>query len=134
MNLVSKNVIDETELIDLAKEFSKSLKPGNIIVLKGELGAGKTTFVKGIAKGLGIEKNISSPTFNIIKEYDNILCHIDAYRVMDEDIGIEHYAISKFIICIEWYSNIEDYIPYVDYFIDIEYLLNGRQVRIKKEK
>ncbi len=121
----------EDELIKLGREFAKGLAKTNIIILKGELGAGKTTFVKGIAQGLDIEKHITSPTFNIVKEYDEKLCHIDAYRVFDEDIGIDDYIDRGFIICIEWSENIGDYIPYIDFEINIKYSETGRIVKIK---
>jgi tRNA threonylcarbamoyladenosine biosynthesis protein TsaE len=121
---------NEIELMNIAKQFSKSIKAGDILILNGPLGAGKTTFVKGLALGLNIKQPITSPTFNIVKEYDDILCHIDAYRVHDEDIGIDHYVDMDFIICIEWAENIEDYIPYVTYQIDISYNEEGRIVSI----
>lgn len=123
---------NEVELIALGKEFGSQIKPRDIILLNGELGAGKTTFVKGIASNLNIKRHISSPTFNIIKEYEDKLCHIDAYRIMDEDIGIDNYIDNNFIICIEWSQNIIDYIPYVNYIVNIEYTLDGREVEIIK--
>ncbi len=122
----------EAELIQAGLEFSKSLKPKDIIILNGDLGAGKTTFVKGIAKGLGITRPVTSPTFNIVKEYNDVLCHIDAYRVFAEDIGIDDYLDRNFIICIEWSENIIDYIPQIDYEINLEYQEEGRNITIIK--
>lgn len=121
------------ELINLGVKFAKNLKPQDIIILNGELGAGKTTFTKGIAKALGIKRTITSPTFNIVKEYEDKLCHIDAYRVSDEDLGIDDYIDRNFIICIEWSENILDYIPYVSYVVNINYTENGREIEIIKK-
>ncbi len=121
------------ELIALGSEFGSKLQAQDIIVLNGELGAGKTTFTKGIASSLQIKRPITSPTFNIVKEYDDQLCHIDAYRVHDEDLGIDDYIDRNFIICIEWSENILDYIPYISYEVNIEYAENGRQIEIIKK-
>lgn len=121
------------ELINLGVKFAENLKPQDIIILNGELGAGKTTFTKGIAKALGIKRTITSPTFNIVKEYEDKLCHIDAYRVNDEDLGIDDYIDRNFIICIEWSENILDYIPYVSYVVNINYTENGREIEIIKK-
>ncbi len=123
---------NELELIQAGIEFTKNLKPKDIIILNGELGAGKTTFVKGIAQGLGILCPVTSPTFNIVKEYNEVLCHIDAYRVYDEDIGIDDYLERNFIICIEWSANIIDYIPHIDYEINLDYVEQGREITIIK--
>ncbi len=119
---------NEEELIKLAFDFSSFLKGNEIIFLKGELGAGKTTFVKGVAKYLKIKDPITSPTFNIIKEYENKLCHIDAYRVFKEDIGIDYYIDNNYLIFIEWADNLE-FINY-DYLIEIKYIPEGREVSI----
>lgn len=124
--LISKN---ESELIQIAQRFAKKIKKGNVIILKGDLGSGKTTFVKGIAKELRIDEVISSPTYSIIKEYDKLLCHIDAYRINKEEIGLEYYIDKKYIICIEWSDNIEDEYEY-DYKIEINYSNEGRTINI----
>lgn len=121
-----------SQLEDIGFNLATKLDKGTVIVLHGQLGAGKTTLIKGIARGLGINKKLTSPTFNIVKEYDDILCHIDAYRIKNEDIGIDYYLDSGFIVCIEWPKNIIDYIPYINYVINIEYLENGRSVVIEK--
>ncbi|MCK4739485.1 MAG: tRNA (adenosine(37)-N6)-threonylcarbamoyltransferase complex ATPase subunit type 1 TsaE, partial [Deltaproteobacteria bacterium] len=92
--MVTKSSI-ETE--DQGREFGKSLKPGALVFLSGELGAGKTCFTKGIALGLGINEDIKSPSFTIINEYVSgtlPLFHIDLYRLGGGDIfelGIDEY-------------------------------------------
>lgn len=125
-------VKNENQLIDQAYRFGKELKAGDVVILNGELGAGKTTFVKGIAKALGIKEEITSPTYTISKLYDNILCHVDGYRILNEDIGLEDLQQSGYIICIEWAVNIGDYLPPISYQVDIEYMLVGRKLKISK--
>lgn len=132
LKIKNKTTSSSEELIEIGIEFSQMLKPKDIVILNGPLGAGKTTFVKGIAKGLGIKKNIKSPTFTIVKEYEQKLCHIDAYRINDEDIGLEHYIDNNYIICIEWSDNIIKYIPEKKYQINIDYKNDGRLIEILK--
>ncbi len=122
----------EEQLIEAGITFGATLEKGQVIVLKGELGAGKTTFVKGVARSLGIEEPITSPTYTISKLYDGKLCHVDAYRISEEDIGLEDLISEGYIICIEWAENLADYLPAVDYKINIEYTLEGRNVNIEK--
>ncbi len=120
----------EEQLINYAIEFSQNLNKGDVVILNGELGAGKTTFVKGVAKGLKIETPITSPTYSIFKLYNNKLCHVDSYRVFDEDLGLFELQSEGYIICIEWASNIKDYIPDPKFEININYDLNGRAIEI----
>lgn len=125
-----KHTKSEEQLIELGNQFGKNLKPGEIVILNGELGSGKTTFVKGIAKALGIETPITSPTYTISKLYDGKLCHVDSYRISEEDIGLDDLQAAGYIICIEWSANIADYLPPVNYEINLEYTLEGRQIEI----
>src|SRR5690625_4928314 len=85
----------ENETNRIAAKLAIFLKPGNVITLEGELGAGKTVFAKGLASGLGVKETISSPTFTIIKEYQGNIpfYHMDAYRLeyAEEDIGFDEY-------------------------------------------
>ena len=85
------------------------------LTLEGDLGAGKTTFTKGLAKGLGINRNVNSPTFNIIKEYQGRipLYHMDVYRLESggDDIGLDDYLFGDGVCVIEWASRIEDLLP-----------------------
>lgn len=99
----------ETETHALASEIAKNLRGGEAILLRGTLGAGKTTFTKGLAKALGVTKTVVSPTFTIIKEYQGTeftLYHIDMYRIEDEDeiyeLGIEELYTPDSITVIEW--------------------------------
>ncbi len=92
-----------------AEQFAVELKPGDIIFLNGGLGAGKTAFVRGLARGIGIKNTVQSPTFTIVNEYRNgplPLFHFDLYRLDSEetlcDIGFEEYLYSGGICVIEW--------------------------------
>lgn len=106
------------ETIDFAERIAKLLQAGDVITLEGDLGAGKTTFTKGIAKGLGITKTVNSPTFTIIKEYQGQLSlyHMDVYRLKDsdEDLGFDEYFEGEGVTVVEWAHLIEDQLP-VDY-------------------
>ena len=110
--------------IDIGKSLGKHLLPGSIICLTGELGAGKTWFIKGLAEGLGIKsKEIHSPTFIIIREHKGRipLYHIDLYRIgfIDDirDIGMEEIMYGNGVTAIEWAERISDVLP--DERIDI---------------
>lgn len=103
------------ETINFAKQLSKLLKPGDVITLEGDLGAGKTTFTKGLAQGLEIKKTVNSPTFTIIKEYSGImpLYHMDVYRLEDsyEDLGFDEYFEGNGVTVVEWAHIIEEQLP-----------------------
>lgn len=120
-----KQVISKTEeqTHQIAANLAKHLKGGEIIALEGDLGAGKTTFVKGLARSLGIKKHITSPTFVLMKIYpiSNIqypisnLVHVDCYRLDDVQelfyLGLEEYLNRKdSIVIIEWADKIKNYL------------------------
>ena len=104
-----------------------------IICLDGDLGSGKTVFTKGFAQALGIEENITSPTFNIIKEYYNgemPLFHMDVYRLDGNvnGIGIEDYFNKKGVVIIEWADTIKDILP--SERLDIKIKVTGEDSRL----
>ncbi|MFT8319247.1 MAG: tRNA (adenosine(37)-N6)-threonylcarbamoyltransferase complex ATPase subunit type 1 TsaE [Sporolactobacillus sp.] len=103
------------ETMAFAEKIADLLKPGMVLTLSGDLGAGKTIFTKGLAKGLGISEMVNSPTFTIIKEYRSgrlPLFHMDVYRITDdEDIGIEDYLAQDGVTVIEWAENIPSWLP-----------------------
>lgn len=111
---ISKN---REETIALGEKLGKLLKSGDIILLYGELGSGKTVFTKGIAKGLGIEEPITSPTFMLVNEHagEIPLYHFDFYRIEDYtalyDIGYKEYFFGKGVCVIEWPERIIPLIP-----------------------
>lgn len=100
------NNVEETQSI--AAKIAATLKGGEVILLNGDLGAGKTTFTKGLAKALGIEETVTSPTFTFMKEYTGRLSlyHFDMYRVEDEDelyeLGLNDYLNMNGVCVIEW--------------------------------
>ena len=107
----------EQDTINFAKDFAKNLKKGDIVVLTGELGCGKTKFTQGILSYFGLENEISSPTFTIVNEHhkENIsIFHFDVYRLEDIDefyaMGGEEY-FEKGICIIEWGEQIEEILP-----------------------
>lgn len=106
---------NERETIELAQNFESEKFPNMIICLDGELGSGKTIFTKGIANALGIDQNITSPTFTIIKEYEGELplYHMDVYRLNGniDGIGIEEYFTKGGVVVIEWAETIKDILP-----------------------
>ena len=106
----------EEETIELAQNIESENFPNMVICLQGDLGSGKTVFTKGFAKALQVEEEITSPTFNIIKEYNSgelPLYHMDVYRLDGkvEDLGIEEYYTRDGITIIEWADMIPDYLP-----------------------
>jgi len=110
-----KLVHDLNSTFHLAERLGELLNEGDVITLEGDLGAGKTTFTKGIAKGLQINKTVNSPTFTIIKEYYGRLplYHMDVYRLKDsmEDLGFDEYFHGDGVTVIEWAHIIDDQLP-----------------------
>jgi tRNA threonylcarbamoyladenosine biosynthesis protein TsaE len=110
---IMTNTPEETG--EFAERLARYLKAGDVITLEGDLGAGKTTFTKGLAKGLGVKKTVNSPTFTIIKEYKGRmpLYHMDVYRLDDsfEDLGFEEYFEGGGVTVVEWAHLIEDQLP-----------------------
>jgi tRNA threonylcarbamoyladenosine biosynthesis protein TsaE len=108
MNFSSKS---RSQTIKIAADFARRLRPGAIVGLHGDLGSGKTTFVQGMAKGLGIDPDyyVNSPTFTLVNEYRGKkarLIHVDLYRIdqpiQGETLGLEEYLTSGAIVAVEW--------------------------------
>lgn len=113
---------DENELINYGKKIGKSLKAPAVIELVGDVGAGKTTFVRGIAEGLGVKEPITSPSFTISKRYafskdaaTNYLVHYDFYRLADpglmSDDLAETIADPRTVVILEWADTVADILP-----------------------
>ncbi len=119
---VISNSLEET--LSIAENYGKSLKKGDIVLLKGDLGAGKTAFTKGIALALGIEEPILSPTYAYMNDYDGVLYHYDCYRLESgeqaEAMGLTDYFYMDGICVIEWSENIKSVLP-----------KNAKEVKIK---
>ena len=121
--LYKSNSVQATK--DFAASFAKSLKPGDILCMYGDLGAGKTAFVQGLAVGLGVSDYVNSPTFTIVNEYEGALplYHFDVYRIGDAsemfDIGFDEYLDGDGVTVIEWAELIEDILPEKRYNVTI---------------
>ena len=104
---------EETEAF--AAEYAKTLRGGDVVLLDGEMGAGKTVFCKGLAKGLGIVEEVTSPTYAYMNDYDGRLFHYDCYRiesvVQAENLGLADYFDMGGICVVEWSQNIAPLLP-----------------------
>ena len=125
----------EADTIAIAENIESEKFPGMVICLNGELGSGKTVFTKGFASSLGIQETITSPTFNIIKEYQDgemPLYHMDVYR-LEKDIestGLLDYFDKDGVVIIEWADLIKDYLP--EERLDIFFKVIEEEKRVMK--
>jgi tRNA threonylcarbamoyladenosine biosynthesis protein TsaE len=106
---------NEAETVAFANSLAHKLQSGDVLALEGDLGAGKTAFTKGLAKGLGVTRTVNSPTFTIIKEYHGRLplYHMDVYRVSaeEEDLGFQEYFDGEGVTVVEWAHLIKEQLP-----------------------
>jgi ATPase, YjeE family len=124
---------NELETIEIAQNFESEKFPNMIICLEGDLGSGKTIFAKGFAQALGIDESITSPTFNIIKEYHNgemPLFHMDVYRLDGkvDDLGLEEFYNKNGVVIIEWADTIRSYLP--EERLDIKFKIIDEDTRL----
>ncbi len=129
---------------EFAKKIGQNLKSGDVLCLDGDLGVGKTVFTKGVAAGLGIKDDVSSPTFTLIQEYYGgrlPLYHFDVYRIdglwdMD-DLGYEEYFYGEGVCLVEWGSMIKELFPentiYVRIEKDLEKGFDYRKITVSKD-
>lgn len=106
------------ETQNLAARLAAALPPGSVLALHGDLGAGKTTFVQGLARGLGIQESVTSPTFAILALHrgsGRTLVHVDAYRIEGgralEDLMIDDFLVPPWWVAVEWPSKVADWLP-----------------------
>lgn len=103
------------ETMAIAEGYAKTLRGGDVVLLDGDMGAGKTVFTKGLAKGLGIEEEVTSPTYAYMNDYDGRLFHYDCYRIESveqaERLGLADYFDMGGICIIEWAQNIAPLLP-----------------------
>lgn len=134
MNIITNS---EKETYDVGYKIGKLLKKGDVISLNGDLGAGKTHLTKGIAAGLDVDDYITSPTFNIVNEYQGRLpfYHFDVYRIDDiyemYEIGFEEYLYGEGVCVVEWGDIVEELLPKDKIYIYIKKLEdNVREIQI----
>ena len=116
--VASRVTASEEETQAVARELSATLRAGDVVLLSGDLGAGKTTFVRGLAEGLGIDpREVSSPTFTIVHEYRGSglpLYHADLYRLeraATDDLGLEEIGVKDGVLAIEWPDRLSHDLP-----------------------
>ena len=113
MAIIITKTREETETF--AREYAKTLRAGDVVLLDGDMGAGKTVFSKGVAAGLGIEEEVTSPTYAYMNDYDGRLFHYDCYRIESveqaEHLGLADYFDMGGICLIEWAQNIAPLLP-----------------------
>ncbi len=128
MMMISFQNVNEEKLRNIAKEFSKILFEGSVILLEGDLGAGKTTFVRYLVEALdGKIRDVTSPTFTIVNEYDARfhVYHIDLFRINEqevEDLPIEYYLESDGACLIEWPNMLKSHMPDEFFMINFQFV------------
>lgn len=131
MECLSKSVKDT---LKIAESYAKTLKKGDVVLLNGEMGAGKTAFTKGLAKGLNIKDEITSPTYAYMNDYDGVLYHYDCYRLSSgedaEALGLTDYFYMGGVCVIEWGENIKSVLP--DTVKTVEIIKKSENERIIK--
>lgn len=123
------------ETIEVAEQLARGLQKGDVLALYGDLGSGKTTFTKGIGKGLGVKdaRHINSPTFVLIKEYEARIpmYHLDLYRLDNieaiEDICVEEYIYGDGVAIVEWAEKMKDILP--EKHIAVKFTIKGDEER-----
>lgn len=135
MKLITKN---EEETRKLAAYLGDQLEGGMTVLLEGQLGAGKTTFTKGLAESLGIRRAVKSPTYTLIKEYTDgrlPLYHMDLYRMEDaedEDLGLEEYFFGQGVTVVEWGKFMQEDLPEDYLYVELKAseALTEREIKV----
>lgn len=132
MKIEVKNLAGLDEAAQKVLEFAQNER---FFIFEGDMGAGKTTFIKALAKALGVTEVVSSPTFSIVNEYEGkngIIYHFDFYRIKNlqeaYDIGYEEYFYSDHICLIEWPEKVEELLP--EHYVKIEITAPGETERL----
>ncbi len=132
---------DEQAMLDAGKQFALQLKPGLLVFLVGDLGAGKTTFVRGVLNGLGHHGSVKSPTYNLVEPYsinNQSIFHFDLYRLMDaeelEYMGMRDYLNEQTICFVEWPDKGSGLLPDPDLLVKINIYGSERELLISSYK
>lgn len=131
------NIKSEQAMLEYGRDFAKRIKAPIVIELVGDVGVGKTTFVRGLAEGLGVKEAVTSPSFTISKEYalpgGGSLIHYDFYRLPEPGLMVddlmEKINDSKNIVVIEWGESVANLLPENHVKIEIEYSEKGREIK-----
>ena len=125
---------NENELINLGKALGQLLEKQDVLILIGDLGAGKTTFTKGVAQGLDIDQMIKSPTYTIVREYEGRLplYHLDVYRIGDDpdSIDLDDFLVGEGVTVIEWGELLETSLPAGYLKVELLKRGDGREIRL----
>lgn len=125
---------NENELINLGKALGQLLEKQDVLILIGDLGAGKTTFTKGVAQGLDIDQMIKSPTYTIVREYEGRipLYHLDVYRIGDDpdSIDLDDFLFGEGVTVIEWGELLETSLPAGYLKVELLKRGDGREIRL----
>ena len=142
MRNFTRELADEAATLAAGRDFSQQLKPGLIVYLHGDLGAGKTTFVRGVLQGLGYIGKVKSPTYTLVEpytiEYDvkssYNLYHFDLYRFNDEEeweaAGFREYFNARSICFVEWPEKAENCLPKPNVDVKLSHIAEGRSIEI----
>jgi tRNA threonylcarbamoyladenosine biosynthesis protein TsaE len=137
---IRKIFVIESELVKLASDFGEKLIPGQVVYLLGDLGSGKTTFVRALLKSLGVSELIKSPTYTLIESYEvkNMnFSHMDLYRLKDqselENLGIFDLILNKNILLIEWPEQGGGFLPEPSYILEFSHHESRPDLRGFKE-
>jgi len=137
-NMTSLLLKDESETVALGAKIAAALQGGEMIYLSGELGAGKTTLVRGLLHALGHKGNVKSPTYTLVEPYsvnDKYIYHFDLYRINDpeelEAMGIRDYCDGESICLYEWPEQGKEVLPAADIIFSLSHSDSGREVKIE---
>jgi tRNA threonylcarbamoyladenosine biosynthesis protein TsaE len=135
--LATRRVESEDAMLMLGAELARDLRGGDVVTLSGELGAGKTTLVRGVLSGLGFDGRVKSPSYGLVETYDVgglVVHHLDLYRLADpaelDFIGLDDLVGSESALLVEWPERAGGLLPEPDRHIQIELAGSSRQVEI----
>ncbi|NKB61579.1 MAG: tRNA (adenosine(37)-N6)-threonylcarbamoyltransferase complex ATPase subunit type 1 TsaE [Gammaproteobacteria bacterium] len=127
----------ESDMMVLGQSWAKSFRPGSVVFLSGDLGAGKTTLVRAILQGMGCQGPVKSPTYTLVESYsvgDTMIYHFDLYRIKTAEelelIGMRDMFGPHSICFIEWPDRGDGFLPDPDFSIDIHHAGNGREIEL----